>query len=138
MSRKIDWCYWLLTAALLSASLFGAPVLLLGAIAVTAWQLADFAIRSHARLSFQLQVRAVYMAMLLIGSWPPMAWIHWMQVVGTWAVVLVDYCFLARLLSLAPWNRHGVPTRAEIVRAFLSAPKAGSVMQGSARGQARA
>ena len=54
----------------------------------------------------------------------------------TWAVVLADYCLLARCLSLLPWNRVSPPTRAEVVSTFLTPPAAGSVMQGSVRSRA--
>lgn len=34
-----------------------------------------------------------------------MIWVHWVQVIGTTAMVTAGYCLLARLLRLAPFNR---------------------------------
>ncbi len=38
-------------------------------------------------------------------SLPALAWVHWVQLVGTSAMVLVGYCPLVRMLTLLPWNR---------------------------------
>ena len=133
MSRRIDWYYWLLAAVLLSGALLGAPYMLAGALALAGLQIVDFAIRSRGLISFPLQVRTAYLLLLVAGCWPPLGFVHWIQAVGTWAVVLTDYCLLARCLSLMPWNRGEPVTWAEVLRAFLRPPTAGSVMQGSAR-----
>jgi hypothetical protein len=51
------------------------------------------------------------------------------QLVGTWAMVLVGYCPLARALSLLPWNRRQ-PLSADLVRrTFLSPPVRGSIVE---------
>ena len=134
MSRRIDWYYWLLSALLLSGALLGAPYMLAAALTLAGVQIVDFAIRSRGLISFPLQVRTAYLLLLVAGCWPPLGFVRWIQAVGTWAVVLTDYCLLARVLSLAPWNRVRPVTRAEVARAFLQPPTPGSVMQGSVRG----
>ena len=58
--------------------------------------------------------------MLIAGLWGPLKWIHWMQLVGTTARVLVGYCLLARTLSLAPWNRRQPLSWTVAARTFLS------------------
>jgi len=58
--------------------------------------------------------------MLILGLWGPLHWIHWVQLAGTTARVLVGYCLLARTLSLAPWNRRQTVSFALIRRTFLS------------------
>jgi hypothetical protein len=70
--------------------------------------------------AFPVQVRVAYLAMLISGLWGPLQWIHWVQLAGTTARVLVGYCLLARTLSLAPWNRWQPVSFALIRRTFLS------------------
>ena len=70
--------------------------------------------------SFPVQVRVAYLAMLIAGLWEPFQWMHWMQLAGTTARVLIGYCLLARTLSLAPWNRSQPMSFALIRRTFLS------------------
>jgi hypothetical protein len=70
--------------------------------------------------AFPVQLRLVYLAMLIAGLWGPLQWIHWMQLAGTTARVLIGYCLLARALWLAPWNRWQPLTLTLITRTFLS------------------
>src|SRR3712207_4472424 len=122
MTRKsIAWWCWFATAALLSVALLAWPWMMAAVIAVAAAQLIGFALVLKDPRAFPVQVRAGYLALLLIGAWPPLQFVHWIQFVGTWAVVTVDYCLLARILSLAPWNREGPLTGRLVVRTFLSA-----------------
>jgi len=136
MRRKMDWYYWLASAALLTAAvLLQAPLALPAAIGLTVVQLAHFAILSRGLLTFQLQVRIAYLALLLVAAWPPLRFVLWAPVVGTWAVVVADYCLLARCLSLLPWNRVTPLTWREAAATFVRPPVAGAVMQGSTRGR---
>lgn len=50
----------------------------------------------------------------------PIQWIHWVQLVGTSARVLIGYCFLARPLSLAPWKRWQPLTWTLLRRTYFS------------------
>ena len=75
---------------------------------------------THDLTAFPVQVRVAYLAMLLAGLWGPLQWIHWMQLVGTSARFLIGYCFLARTLSLAPWNRWQPLTWALLRRTYFS------------------
>ena len=65
--------------------------------------------------AFAMQVRLAYLALLIAGLCGPLKWLHWVQLVGTTARVLIGYCFLARTLSLAPWNR-SQPLTWEVIR----------------------
>jgi hypothetical protein len=67
-----------------------------------------------------VQVRVAYLAMLLAGLREPLQWIHWLQLAGTTARVGAGYCFMARTLSLAPWNRWQPLTRELVRRTYLS------------------
>jgi hypothetical protein len=128
--RHIEWWYWLVTAVLLSGTLFGYRAALPCAIALTSLQVFHFAFRTGGMTSFPVQIRASYLALLLLGIWPTLSFLHWIQFVGTWAMVLTDYCFLARCLSLLPWNRQVPLTAKRVTRTFLSPPVKGNILQG--------
>jgi hypothetical protein len=121
--------YWLATALLLSAGALGWPPGIFLAIGLTAVQLAHFAVREPNLRTLVLQVRAFYLALLLLGLWPPLAAVHVLQAVGVWANVLFGYCLAARMLSLLPRNRR-VPLSARLVAwTFLTRPGAGSILE---------
>src|SRR5918997_154367 len=128
--NDVKWWYWLATGVLLAAYLVaGLRAAIFAAIALTAVQLVHFAARERELAAFPVQVRAAYLGLLTIGLLPPLAFIHWVQLVGTWAMVLVGYCPLARMLSLLPWNRRQPLSVALVRRTFLSAPVRGSIVE---------
>jgi hypothetical protein len=90
---------------LLGAGLLGWPVGLYLAMALCSVQIGHVIWLTRGLTAFPVQVRTAYLALLALGFWEPFHWIHWMQLAGTMARVLIGYCFLARTLSLAPWNR---------------------------------
>ena len=123
--HDLDWWYWFLTVGLLAVGLFGwaagiALVMLLCAVQIlhVIWLTRDLG-------AFPTQVRIAYLAMLIAGLWGPLQWIHWMQLAGTTARVLLGYCLLARTLSLAPWNRRQPLSFPLVRRTFLSLQAAG-------------
>src|SRR5262245_1050980 len=101
--RSLIWWYWVLTGVALGARLggwgAGPPV----AMALTTVQGIHLALRARSPTAFPVQVRAAYLGALLLGSWPALTALHRMQLAGTAALVLFDYCPLARTLSLLPW-----------------------------------
>ena len=121
--RGLVWWYWLATALPLAGSLVaGAPEGLAGAVGVTAVQTAHFALRARDPTAFQVQVRVVYLLLLLAGTADPLRFVHWLQLAGTTAMLTVDYCPLARIVSLAPWNRHEPLTLEVLRRTALTPP----------------
>ena len=127
--NDIKWWYWLLTAVLLAAYLVvGLRAAIFAAIALTAVQLVHFAARERELAAFPVQVRAAYLGLLTIGLYPPLVFVHWIQLLGTWAMVLVGYCPLARMMSLLPWNRRQPLSAALVRRTFLSPPVRGSIV----------
>lgn len=127
--NDIRWWYWLVTAVLLAAYLVaGLRAAIFAAIALTAVQLVHFAAREGELTAFPVQVRAAYLGLLAAGLYPPLVFIHWIQLIGTWAMVLVGYCLLARALSLLPWNRRQPLSAALVGRTFLSPPVRGSIV----------
>jgi hypothetical protein len=118
--RDLGWWYWFLTVGLLGAGLFGRPEGIFLAMFLCAVQIVHVFWLTRDVTAFPVQVRVAYLAMLTAGLWGPFQWLHWMQLAGTTARVLVGYCLLARTLSLAPWNRWQPLSPALIKRTFLS------------------
>jgi hypothetical protein len=119
-ARDLGWWYWVLTGGLLATGLAGWQAGMYLAMALCVVQIGHVTGLTHDVTAFPVQVRMAYLTLLLAGLWEPLAWIHWMQLVGTSARVLVGYCFLARTLSLAPWNRWQPLTLALVRRTYLS------------------
>jgi len=123
------WWYWLATAIMLFEYLVGGSRLAMSAaIGLTAVQLFHFAVREETLTAFPVQVRAAYLGLLVVGLLPWMSFIHWIQLFGTWAMVLFSYCPLARMLSVLPWNRHHPLSFDLLRRTFLSRPVRGSIV----------
>ena len=118
--HDLGWWYWFLTVGLLGAGLFGWPAGIYVAILLCGVQIGHVIWLARDLTAFPVQVRVAYLAMLIAGLWGPLQWIHWMQLAGTTARVLVGYCLLARTLSLAPWNRWQPLSFALIRRTFFS------------------
>jgi hypothetical protein len=118
--RNPAWWYWLLTAGLVWADIggwaWGIPL----AMVLCGVQIVHFGWRAETPTALPVQVRVTYLPLLAAGWWPPLQWIHVVQLLGTSARVLVGYCLLARALSLAPWNRVEPVTASLIRRTFLS------------------
>jgi hypothetical protein len=131
----VKWWYWLATAILLAAYIAGLRSAIFLAIALTLLQLVHFGARYGDAAAFPVQVRAAYLGLLAAGLYPPLAFIHWVQLFGTWAMVLVGYCPLARALSLLPWNRRQPLSAALVRRTFLSPPTPGSIVDAMNDGQ---
>lgn len=126
--RTTAWWYWLTTLMCLGAALAGwEPGLRLAMLATVLHGL-HFAATGHALTSFPVQVRISYLLLLVVGAWPPLELIHWALLVGTSARVLFAYCFLARTLSLASWNRKAPFSMDLVQRVYLTPPTRGSIL----------
>jgi hypothetical protein len=126
--RDRDWRYWLATDVLLIGGLAGWPWGMLPVIGLTIVQGTQHLAREQRVTAFPVQVRLGYLLLLLAGLYPPLAFIHWIQLAGTTAVVTVGYCPLARLLALMPWNRDCPLTLQYVRRTIFSPPVAGSIL----------
>ena len=118
--QDLSWWYWFLTMGFFGDGLYGWPGGIFLALALCAVQIGHVVWLTRDLTAFLLQVRVAYLAMLMAGLWGPLHWIHWMQLAGTTARVLIGYCLLAHTLSLAPWNRWQPLSWALIRRTFLS------------------
>jgi hypothetical protein len=112
----------------LAGALLGCPLGLMATIGLTVVQTLNFLVREGSFKAFPVQVRLGYLLLLLAGLFQPLGLVHWIQFAGTIAVVLVDYCPLARLLSQMPWNRRTTLSLALVTLTFLRPPVRGSIL----------
>ena len=129
-SNNIVGWYWLFTTLLLIGAVAGHTLSLQAVIALNIVQVVHFALREKSVTTFPVQVRLTYLGLLILSQAPYMIWILWWQLIGTAAMVLFGYCFLARCISLMPWNKTEGYSVALFKRTFFSAPVKGNVMQG--------
>ncbi len=125
-----DWRHWLLTDGLLAWGLFGdANLAFYLTIVLNLVELVRNLVATRDIWAFSTQVRWHYTLILIAALWPPLHWIYWIQLLGTTAMVLFNYCPLARLLVLLyPFNRNGRPFSWQLVKdTVLRPPVAGSI-----------
>ncbi len=127
--KDIVWNYWLLTDVLLIGGIAGWPLGFTPVILLCSIQVLHFLYREGRIAAFPVQVRITYLLLILTGQWEPLAFLLWLQAIGTTIELLFGYCTLARLMALAPWNRHK-PLSFRLIRQMLfSAPVKGSVLE---------
>jgi hypothetical protein len=127
----VSWWHWGLTIPLLAAHLAGYSWAIPIAMGLCGTMGLYFLLRLRRLRPYPVQVRIVYLGLLLIGTLPWMQWVHWVQLAGTTAMVTVGYCPLIRILSLAPLNRTKPLTPALVWRAFVQEPCAGGLISWS-------
>lgn len=127
--KTLSWWYWLATAILLAFAVDGNEWARQAAIALSIVQLLQFGWIHRQLSAFPVQVRSAYLGLLLLSYLPGGIAILWLQLLGTTAMVTANYCLLARVLSLMPWNRDTPVTPATIIHTIFSAPVTGSVQQ---------
>jgi hypothetical protein len=124
----LKWWYWLAAVLALAASLAGWAAGLPLAFAAVAAQIVHFAARTGSLRAFTVQVPTAFLGLLALGLWPPFAFLHWLQLIGTTIRLVFDYCPLARTVSLAPWNRSEPLSWTLLKRTFLTPPVNGSIL----------
>jgi hypothetical protein len=129
MNKYTIWTYWLGTDICLALSLLVRPDMLYAAMLIVIVHSLHMYTRSPHLFSFPMQVRLGYLGLLILGQLPYNGWIHWVQLAGTTALISVNYCPLARLLSLMPWNRHQLLSWQFVRKAIYSMPVNGSIIQ---------
>lgn len=126
--RTTEWHYWLLTDVLLLGAILGCSWSLGLLALLTVVHCLHFLARERSLLAFPMQVRLVYAGLLALGVAGPLAFIHWIQLAGTTAMVVAGYCPLARILALMPWNRGAPLDRTRLVRILFGPPVQGSIL----------
>jgi hypothetical protein len=130
LNREMHWWYWAATDVLLIGGLSDCPLGFWPVIGLTVVQVLHYFGREGSLSAFPVQVRLGYLGLLLLGQWDVFYFVYWVQLAGTTAMVLVDYCALARFLSLMPWNRREPLSLSLVLRTFLSPPVKGNILQG--------
>jgi hypothetical protein len=121
--RKLWWWLWTLTGIALVANLAGwAPGLRL-AVALTLAQVVHQAVHTRSLWAMPVQVRYLFLLVLLVGALPGFAVVHVLQVAGIIVRVGLDYCVASRLLWLLPFNHRGPLTLAGVRTAFQPTPQ---------------
>ncbi len=124
----IVWNYWAATTVLIVGALGGLDYWYEVLVAVNIFQVIHFALREKSLTTFPVELRITYLALLLLSQAPYMIWVLWIQLIGTTAMVIFNYCFLARCLALTPWRKTEKYSVDLIKRTFLTAPVDGSVL----------
>jgi hypothetical protein len=119
-TRDLAWWYWLLTVGLLAAGIAGQPWGTPLAMFLCTVQLAHFSWFAGSITAFPVQVRLAYLGVLAAGLWPPLQWIHLVQLIGTSARVQAGYFLLGRPHYQAPWNRVEPLSASLVRRTFFS------------------
>jgi hypothetical protein len=129
VGNAVKRLYWQLTALLLAASFAGwAPGLPL-VLLLNLGQALHFIARRRSLRAFDVQVRLAYLAVLILGSIGRLSPILVIQFIGVNALLVADYCPLARMLVLLPWNRR-VPLTAALLRWLVLSPPAPGAVAG--------
>ena len=126
--QDLAWWYWLATLPLLAVGILGEENGLKLVAMLTIIQIAQFSYREKSISAFPVQVRIAYLGWFTIGQLPYLEWMLWLQLFGTSLSVLIDYCPMARLMALAPWNRRFPLTLRLVLRVFFSKPVSGSIL----------
>lgn len=129
MNKYTIWFYWFVTDISLAMGLMLWPELLYVTMLVVLLHGVHLYKISPYVFSFPIQVRLVYLGLLILGQLPYCSWIHWVQLVGTTVLLSLDYCPLARMLSLMPWNRSRVLSWKFVRAAIVSRPVNGSIIE---------
>jgi hypothetical protein len=123
-----SWWHWATTIPMLILHLSGVHGAIEATIAVCLCFTCSYFIRLRRWKPFPIQIRLVFLGLLLVGLLPGMIWVHWVQVIGTTAMVTAGYCLLARLLLLAPFNRTEPLTWSLMDRVLFRDPCSGGLL----------
>lgn len=126
---NLIWTYWAITDLLLIAGVTIEPHALQWAIVFNIIQVIHFFWLTPKISNFAVQVRLAYLLLLVLAMYPPLYFIFYLQIIGTTAMVLFNYCFLARFMSLMPWNNTQAYSMQSFINTFFSKPVKGSVQQ---------
>ena len=126
--RDVAWWYWLASWALIVSGLAGWKAGFYLVIGLSFFQIIHYAVWEKSAVSFPVQVRIVFFIFTLLALLKPLHFLYFIPAVGLAARVLVNYCFMARAVSLLPWNR-SEPLSLELIRRRIFTPPVdGSVL----------
>jgi len=119
-SRTLANAVRIATLGLLGAGIAGFEPAVDAALAVSAVNAAVYLYCDRTPERMAIQIRLVYLVLLVLGSVPPLGFLLELLFVGSATVFMTGYCPLTRVLSLMPWNRQLPLSRSLIVATFVS------------------
>ncbi len=122
------WWYIFATWAAVLYGLFVGESGFYVAIGLCMIQALYFGIEDKNPFSFSCQVRYALAAIFIAGLFEPLRWIYWIPAVGLTVRLTLNYCLLARLVSLMPWNRRDPFSWGLFRRTLFSPPTSGSIL----------
>lgn len=122
MPGELTWWAWLVTITLLLTGLAGFPAAFVAAFALLFAQTLFFWRKSRDIRAINVQIRLSYALLLALSYVPQLRWFYWLIAIGTGALLVFGYCFVARTLSLLPWNRVHPLSLDLLRRTYLSVP----------------
>lgn len=124
----IAWWYMAATYVMIWAGvLTGNLAWFFAAVASCYLQAIVFGIEDKSFLSFSCQVRYALAVILAAGLFEPLRWIYWIPIIGLTVRLTLNYCLLARLISLLPWNSKQPFSLDLFRRTIFSKPTKGSI-----------
>jgi hypothetical protein len=114
---------WFVTGGALVSYLAGLHAGIVFAATLTAARLFHQVLRVRNGGSLPMQIRALALTVMILGSRPGLHVLLYLQLAGITLLVGFDYCMAARLLSLLPWNRERSLTGALLRATFLTPPR---------------
>lgn len=101
---------------------FDGRLAFMGAIGLCVMQFLHFAIMERSLTTFPVQVRIAILLFFLSIFPAPLNFLYIIPIVGMTAEVVFDYCLMARVVSLFPWNRNKPFTLKLFMKTIFSAP----------------
>ena len=129
--KRLIWWFWLLTWVLLLGGIFQRS-LYHAVVIVSAFQALVFLGLFRFRPNpFPVQVRLAYLLWVAVGTYVPgMVILMYITTLGLAANLFLNYCPLARLMLLMPWNRQEPLTFDYLKRVVLTPPSRGRLDPG--------
>lgn len=103
--NEFDWWFWTIIGATIGLGLVGFSWGYVAALLVSVANLVYYIVKDRSLVSFAVQVREVWLVLMLVATLPLMGWFFVLLFVGMVLVVFFDRCGIARVLILMPWNK---------------------------------
>jgi len=108
--HNLDWWLWLTTGVFIGGNLFADWKQAYNVVTiVSVFHLLLYILRDGSLVSFPVQVRWVFLGLVLIGT--RQRWLQSILLGGMVLVVFFDRCGIGKVLVRMPWNK-GVSTKA--------------------------
>ncbi len=103
--QEFDWWFWAFIGGGIGLGLLGwAPGFSI-ALGVSIGNLLYYIFKDQSLISFAVQVREVWLVLMLLALIPWLSWFYYLLFIGMVLVVFFDRCGIARVLVLMPWNK---------------------------------